>query len=232
MKLTRIASAMVFLSLTGMFSLAGMLTPTGKAYAQSSSSESAATTERVENGVPIAKLIAVVAKKTGKKFILDPKVHGDAEIVGQDTSNISYGDLLTILHDYGFTAAEYGGYVNVVPDPVARQLPLPIITGKETRPDTEYVTKVITVKNVSAAQLVPILRPMIPQNGHLAAYPCTNKLILVDTFANVQRLNTVIEALDVGEPYKQEKCEPREFPANAGPGTAPAAPREPAAEHR
>jgi general secretion pathway protein D len=157
--------------------------------------------------VPFSKLIAAVAKKTGKKFIVDPRVHGEAGIVGQDTSNVSYSDLLTILHVYGYTAIESGGYVSVVPDAVARQVPTPQITGKETRPDAEFVTKVITVKSVPATQLVPILRPMIPQMGHLAALPCVNKLIYVDTFANLQRLQAIIEALDVGEPYKPAKCD-------------------------
>jgi general secretion pathway protein D len=187
-----------------------LLSLTGAAFAQSSPEKSAAETasaERVENGVPFSKLIATVAKKTGKKFIVDPRVHGDAEIVGQDTSNISFSDLLTILHVYGYTAIESGGYVSVVPDAVARQVPTPQITGKETRPDAEFVTKVITVRNIPAVQLVPILRPMVPQMGHLAALPCVNKLIYVDTFANLQRLQAVIEALDVGEPYKPAKCD-------------------------
>lgn len=162
--------------------------------------------ERVENGAPIAGLIATVAKKTGKKFVLDPRVRGDVRIVGQDPASVSYNDLLTILHIYDYDAVEYGGYVNVLPIAAARQEASPLLTGKESRPDSEIVTKVITVKNVSAAQLVPILRPLIPQYGHLAAYPCTNKLILVDTFGNVKRLEAMIESIDVGEPYKSEKC--------------------------
>jgi general secretion pathway protein D len=185
-----------------------LLTLTGAAYAQPSSE--GVSSERVENGLPISQLIATVAKKTGKKFVVDPKVHGDAEVVGQDVSNISYGDLLTILHVYGFTAVEYGGYVNVVPDTGVRVLPVPQVSGKETRPDAEFVSKVITVKNVPATHLVPILRPIIPQMGHLVALSCVNKLILVDTFANVQRVQSIIEALDVGSPYTPEKCEPRD----------------------
>ena len=187
-----------------------LLSLTGAAFAQSSPEKStveSASAERVENGVPFSKLIATVAKKTGKKFIVDPRIHGEAEIVGQDTSNISFSDLLTILHVYGYTAIESGGYISVVPDAVARQVPTPQITGKETRPDAEFVTKVITVKNIPAVQLVPLLRPMIPQMGHLAALPCVNKLIYVDTFANLQRLQAIIEALDVGEPYKPAKCD-------------------------
>jgi general secretion pathway protein D len=178
-----------------------LLTLAGGAYAQSESSE------HVENGVSIAHLIAAVAKRTGKKFVIDPRVHGEASIVGQDPANITYGDLLTILLVYGYTAGEYGGYVHVVPDANARQMPTPEVTGKESRPDEEFVTKVIVVKSQPAAQMVPILRPLIPQMGHLAAFPCSNRLVLVDTFANVQRLQRIIEELDVGEPLKIEKCE-------------------------
>jgi general secretion pathway protein D len=185
-----------------------MLTLAGGAYAQSSAAESAAVSnEHVENGVPIARLVAAVAKKTGKKFVIDPKVHGEAVIVGQDPSNISYSDLLTVLHLYGYTAVEYGGYVSIIPDANVRHLPIPEVSGKESRPDAEFVTKVIVVKSQSAAQMVPILRPIIPQSGHLAAFPCTNRLILVDTFANVQRIQRIIDELDVGEPVKIEKCE-------------------------
>ena len=178
-----------------------MLTLSAGAYAQSESSE------HVENGVPISHLIATVAKKTGKKFVIDPRVHGEAAILGQDPSNISYGDLLTVLHLYGYTAVEYGGYVNVIPDAGVRTTPVPEVMGKESRPEAEFVTKVFVIKSQPAAQMVPILRPMIPQMGHLAAFPCSNRLILVDTFANVQRIQHVIEELDVGEPLKLEKCE-------------------------
>jgi general secretion pathway protein D len=164
----------------------------------------------VADGVPIARLIATVAKKTGKKFVVDPRVTGNAIIVGQDPTNLTYSDLLTVLLVYGYIAEEYGGYVNVLPAANARQIPLHEVTGKESRPEAEFVTKVIVVKSQSAAELVPVLRPMIPQMGHLVALPCTNRLILVDTFANVQRLERIIEELDVGEPFKLGKCEPRE----------------------
>jgi general secretion pathway protein D len=189
---------------------ASLLSVTAAAYPQSSTAISeSVSAEHVENGVPLAQLIAAVAKKTGKKFLLDPRVRGDAAIIGQESANLSYGDLLTVLEIYNYTAVEYGGYVNVLPIAAARQTPSPILAGKESRPDAEVVTTIISVKNVPAAHLVPILRPLIPQYGHLAALPCPNKLILVDTFGNVKRLEAVIQALDVGEPFKPEKCEER-----------------------
>jgi general secretion pathway protein D len=154
-------------------------------------------------------LIASVAKKSGKKFLLDPRVHAEVALVGQDPASVSYNELLTILQMYGYIAAEFGGYVNVSPIANARQEPSPLLTGKESRPDAEVVSTVIAVKNVPAGQLVPILRPLIPQYGHLAALLCANELILVDTFGNAKRLEAIIESMDVGEPYKPEKCETR-----------------------
>ena len=194
-----------------------LLSLAGTAHTQSSSppSESAA---RVENGIPIATLITSVAKKTGKKFVIDPRVRGDVELVGHDTASMSYGELLTVLHVYGFTAVEYGSYVSVIPDASVRTTPIPIVSGRETRPDAEFVSKIITVKNVPATQLVPLLRPIMPQAGHRVALPCVNKLMIVDTFGNVQRIQALIEALDVGEPYKPEKCEAHEFSSGRSDG--------------
>jgi general secretion pathway protein D len=98
-----------------------------------------------------------------------------------------------------------------------RALPLPMAAGKDTFPDAQFVTAVVPVKNTLAAQLVPILRPLMPTHGHLAAMPCVNSLVLVDNFANVKRLEKVIAPLDVGTPYVQHACEgePAHASANA-----------------
>ena len=186
-----------------------MLILTGVTQAQSTTtatSAESATSERVENGIPISRLLEAVQKKTHKKFVIDPRVRGNVAMLDQDLSNLSFNDLQTILHVYNYIAAEQGDYVLVVPDANARQIAGPVISGKEIRPDDEIVTKILSARNIAVAQLVPILRPMIPQYGHLAALPCTNKLIMVDTFANIRRMEKVIEALDTGEPYKPESC--------------------------
>jgi len=73
----------------------------------------------------------------------------------------------------------------------------------------EYVTRLIRVRSIPATQLVPILRSLLPQNAHLAAVSCTNELIIVDTYANVRRIESVVAAMDKGEPMPLEKCAPR-----------------------
>ena len=151
---------------------------------------------------PIEKLVAAVAKRTGKKFIVDPRVRADIVMVGQEPTSVDYAALLLILRVHGFAAVEEGGYVHLIPDANVRQYPVPLATGKDSYPDAEYVNRLIPLKSISAAQMVPVLRPLLPQVAHLVAYPCTNTLIIVDTYANVKRIEQIARALDGGgEPY-------------------------------
>jgi len=168
-------------------------------------------------GVPIERVIAAVAKKTGKKYLIDSRVHGYVEILGQDTAAVTYSDLLSILQLSGYTAIEGGNYVSVVPLTDMRAMALPLATAKESYPDGEFVTMVITIKNTMAAALVPALRPLLPSYAHLSAMPCTNQLLLVDNFANVKRLEKLIGSMDVGAPFVPRSCQAEGGPA---PGNA------------
>jgi general secretion pathway protein D len=187
----------------------------GGASASSAPNENVSESTARPNGVPIERVIAAVAKKSGKKFIVDARVNGNVEILGQDISAITYNDLLSILLINGETAVEAGNYVNVIPETIVRQMPLPLATLRENYPDGQFVTSVIAVKNVQAATLVPALRPLMPTHAHLAAVPCGNSLILVDNFANVKRLEKLVAALDVGKPYTTPGCEGESARASA-----------------
>ena len=172
-------------------------------------------------GVPIEQVIAAVARKTGKKYLLDPRVHGNVQILGQDIAAVTYSDLLSILLLNGYTALEGSNYISVVPVNDMRVTPMPLVTGKESYPDAQFVTMVITVKNTMAPGLVPILRPLIPTYGHLSAMPCTNQLVLVDNFANVKRLEKLIASLDVGAPYVPRSCQGEGAPSPGNAATHP-----------
>ena len=181
----------------------------------------AAAQETVANppdgSVAIEKLIAAVAEKTGKKFLVDPRVRSHVLLIGEDAASIDYTGLLSVLSVHGYAAVEDGRYVRVIPDAAVRQSPLPLVTGKETHADATYVGKVIAVKSVPAAQLVPLLRPLLPQQAHLVALPCTNTLMIADTFGNVKRIEKLVQALDSGAPYKPLSCERRAEVAKPSP---------------
>lgn len=159
-----------------------------------------------KDAVAITQVIASTARKTGKKFLVDPRVTGDVTVIGLDPDALDYPTLLSVLQVHGFAAVDDGKYVRIVPDASARQLAIPVLTGDGSYANAEYVTRVFSIKNVPAAMFVPILRPLLPQQAHLVALPCTNNLILVDTYGNVKRLEKIVSTLDTGEPYKPEKC--------------------------
>jgi general secretion pathway protein D len=174
--------------------------------AHSAGAQSEPPVKRQEGTVPVATLLEAVAKRTGKTFIVDPRVQGEALLIGGDPAKLDYAELLSVLQVHGFAVVARGDVVRVIPEANIRQQPLSYVTGKEAHPDAEYVTKTFTLKNVPAAQLVPILRPLLPQQGHLVSFPCTNMLMIVDTFGNVQRIEKLVQSLDVGGPYTPAKC--------------------------
>ena len=177
--------------------------------------DSAAESAGRGEGVSIEQVVAAVAKKTNKKYLIDPRVHGNVEILGQDIGAVNYSDLLSVLHLSGYTAVEGSNYISVIPLNDVRSMALPLATAKDSYPDGQFVTMVITVKNTMAPALVPSLRPLMPTYGHLSAMPCTNQLILVDNFANVKRLEKLIATLDVGTPYVPHSCQGEPAPGNA-----------------
>ncbi|WP_455234047.1 type II secretion system secretin GspD, partial [Thiogranum longum] len=89
-----------------------------------------------------------------------------------------------------------GDIIKIVPDVSAKQDSIPNVDDDEPGQGDEMVTRVVHVDNVAAAQLVPILRPLVPQQGHLAAYPATNVLIISDRAENVTRLVSIIRRID------------------------------------
>ncbi len=184
--------------------LSGLAFP-GLAFAQAPGSSNASGT----GGVPIIDLIETVSKKSNKSFIVDPRVNGNATLVGIDPAKITYPQLLAVLQVHGFAAVEIGGLTRVIPDASSRTSAVPLISGDEKRADAEYVTRVLKVKSVPAAQLVPILRSLLPQSAHLAAFACTNELIVVDTYANLKRIESIVASMDKGEPLTLEKCAAR-----------------------
>jgi general secretion pathway protein D len=196
---------MKILASVGMALLYLLASTTALAQAASASSDVSAS-----GGVPLSRLISFVAKKTGKRFVVDPRVQAEVQLVGQDPSSVSYSELLSILQLYGFAAVEGSGYVRLAPDATVRSMALPFVTAKDNRPDAEYVGATIAVRTMPAAELVPILRPLLPQQAFLAAATCSNNLIMVSTFDKFKQIEALVHTIDTGEPYKIGKCEGRE----------------------
>ena len=145
----------------------------------------------------IRALISTVSKFTGKNFVVDPRVKAKVAVVSSKTMSEAevYEVFLSVLQVHGYAAVPVGSIIKIVPEVNAKQGPLPVVRGQSGNGD-ELITKVITLDHVPAAQLVPILRPLVPQQGHLAAYNPTNTLIVTDHAANIRRLVLIIRNID------------------------------------
>jgi len=161
-------------------------------------SASSSTSRSPSSDIEIGDLITRYAKRSGKQFVVDPRVHAQVPLAGMDPDRIGYDKLLAILSVNMFSAVSQGDWIIVVPDANARQLPTPVYTDRnfKTGAPDEIVTLILTPKNICAPQAVPVLRPLMPQSAHMAAFPDTNTLILSDHASNLHRLVSVIEALE------------------------------------
>jgi general secretion pathway protein D len=146
----------------------------------------------------IRALISTVSKFTGKNFIIDPRVKAKVTVISANTltPEAVYEVFLSVLQVHGYAAVPTGSVIKIVPEVNAKQGPLPLSSAKEKYADDELITKIITLNHVPASQLVPILRPLVPQQGHLAAYNPTNTLIITDHAGNIERLVKIIRGVD------------------------------------
>jgi len=149
----------------------------------------------------IRALISTVSKFTGKNFIIDPRVKAKITVISSETLTPDevYEVFLSVLQVHGYAAVPSGSVIKIVPEVNAKQGPLPMKSTIPGNPNDELITKVIGLDHVPAAQLVPILRPLVPQQGHLAAYNPTNTLIITDYAGNIQRLMRIIAGVDKAE---------------------------------
>lgn len=151
-------------------------------------------------------VIATVSEMTGKNFIVDPRVKGKVSVVSSSPMDADevYQVFLSILSVHGYAAVPGDNVIKIVPEVNAKQSEVRNATDRSPGRGDEYVTRVIVVENVEAARLVPILRPLLPQQGHLAAYQPSNVLIASATAATIERLVQIIRRVDLSSDSELE----------------------------
>lgn len=149
----------------------------------------------------IQAFIEKVAEMTGKNFVVDPRVRArDVTVVSRHplTAKEVYELFLAVLQVHGYAAVPSGDVIKIVPNTSAKQSNLPL-TERGADDGEELITRVIVVENSPVSELVPVLRPLVPQYGHLAAVSSANALIVSDHANNIRRLETIIAHLDGSE---------------------------------
>lgn len=138
-----------------------------------------------------------VADITGKNFAVDPRVRGNVTVISNKPLNKNevYDLFLGVLNVNGVVAIPSGNTIRLVPDSNVKNSGVPYDPRNNARGD-QVVTRVIWLENTNPNDLIPALRPLMPQFAHLAAIQGTNALIVSDRAANIFQLETIIRNLD------------------------------------
>jgi general secretion pathway protein D len=151
----------------------------------------------------IQQIIQEVCMVTRRNCIIDPRVRAQVTVVFSTplSPDELYQAFLAILQVHGFVAVPEGTVLKIVPDANMRQYPSVDLPAHVSAFSDEVVTQVLAVKNLSAAQLVPVLRPLMPQNAQLSAVTGANILIMSDHASDVARMMSIVARLDqIGNP--------------------------------
>ncbi len=142
----------------------------------------------------IRTLIGTVSMATGKNFLIDPRVKGTINVI--TSSDIDddqlYHLFLAVMKIHGFVVIDGEDFSRILPKNLTKSE-----SAKQlSRVSDEIVSTVVAINNVDASQIVPIIRPLMSQYGHLAVYKASNSLIVVDSQTNIERLKNLLKELD------------------------------------
>lgn len=138
-----------------------------------------------------------VADITGKNFAVDPRVRGNVTVISNKALNKAevYDLFLGVLNVNGVVALPSGNTIKLVPDSNAKNSGIPYDARSRAGGD-QIVTRVIWLENTNPNDLIPALRPLMPQFAHLAAVAGTNALIVSDRASNIYQLESIVRNLD------------------------------------
>jgi general secretion pathway protein D len=145
-------------------------------------------------------VVKVMAEITGKNFVVDPRVKGTVTIVSARPMQrgLVYDVFLSALRVQGFSAVEDRGMVSILPETDAKVHASPTVAAGENAVGAgdRIETRIFTLKYESAAQILPVLRPLIAPNNTITAYQNNNTLVVTDYANNLQRIAKIIDSID------------------------------------
>ena len=162
--------------------------------------ESERTWQMATKNADIQEFVAQVARITGKTFIVDPKLKGQVNVISETPLGKQgvYELFLSVLRLQNYTAIPSGNVIRIQQSATGKQTP-GALGGMSAAAPEELVTQIIAVENVKSEDLLKILRPLIPQYGHIGSVSEPNVVIISDHADNIRRLKRIISDIDVAE---------------------------------
>lgn len=142
---------------------------------------------------PIRDFIDQVSEITGQSFVIDPRVKGQVSVVSNAPINLTevYQLFLSVMATHGYSVITQDGHAKVIPNAEAR------VEADANQAFAERLeTRVLQIQHSSANELIPLIRPLVAQYGHMAAVSTANALIISDRSANIDRIAELIRQVD------------------------------------
>jgi general secretion pathway protein D len=137
---------------------------------------------------------------TGRTFVVDPRVKGTISLVSEKPMSKAQAlaALTAALRLQGFAIVDAGGVSRVVPEAEAKFHGSRVETSQipANAPGDQILTVVFRLKYESVANVLPVIRPLVPPNNPVTAYPPNNALIVTDFADNLRRIEKVIASID------------------------------------
>lgn len=145
----------------------------------------------------IKAFINEVATITDQNFVLDPRINGNVTVISNKALSRDeiYQLFLSVMQVNGIAAIESGTTIKLVPDNVAKQSGVAVDLRGNSVGET-LATRVIYLTNTQAAEVLGVIRPLMPQSAHAAAVPGVNALVLSDRADSLNQLTALIRDLD------------------------------------
>ena len=146
----------------------------------------------------IREVAEMVSKVTGRNFLVDPRVKGQVTVISAEPIDGEqlYSTFLTILKTHGFIAVDEGALVQILPASGEREHATFSESVRSDISNHEVEVQVIPIKHVPAVQMVPILRPLVEKEGHLAAHANSNSLIVAASRRTINKIHDMLATLD------------------------------------
>ena len=135
-------------------------------------------------------------------YIIDPAVRGKVNI--HTTGEIDKSQLLPILETIfkinNIAAVKSGDLYKIIPIKDAKSAVSDVSIGTELEAlsaTDRVIIQIVPLRYIPSAEAVKVLKPFISPGGDIQEYSKGNILIIVDTSANVQKLLSFIDVLDV-----------------------------------
>ncbi|MFK0094388.1 type II secretion system secretin GspD [Pseudomonas sp. NPDC090592] len=135
-------------------------------------------------------------------IVLDPRVQGRITVLSNEAHDREGVRRLfySVLNAQGFAAVNDGDRLLVLPASEAKAW----ANQQVDAIPAAFTTRVFSLSGSTAADLAGLLRPLVSGNGYIGPSSSANALVVTDSAANLERLQSLVAQLDSGQRHDYE----------------------------